>query len=152
MGDIIRTGYISAIDYENGTAQVVYKDRDNAVSPFLPFFSNEFDPPPVETLVYVVHLENGGTRGVILPPPYTAGNRPPEGIKGIWRKDFGDGSHIRYDKETKKLDIVCDLLAVEALNVSGDLAVEGAITAKTIKTTGNVHVGGNLTVAGSYPG
>ena len=68
MSDIIRVGYISAINYTDGTAQVVYKDRDNAVSPYMPFFSNEFDPPPVETLVYVVHLENGGTRGVILPP------------------------------------------------------------------------------------
>lgn len=60
MSDIIRVGYISAINYTDGTAQVVYKDRDNAVSPYMPFFSNEFDPPPVETLVYVVHLENGG--------------------------------------------------------------------------------------------
>ena len=75
MSDIIRVGYISAINYTDGTAQVVYKDRDNAVSPYMPFFSNEFDPPPVETLVYVVHLENGGTRGVILPPPYAEGNR-----------------------------------------------------------------------------
>lgn len=53
MSDIIRVGYISAINYTDGTAQVVYKDRDNAVSPYMPFFSNEFDPPPVETLVYV---------------------------------------------------------------------------------------------------
>ena len=50
MSDIIRVGYISAINYADGTAQVVYKDRDNAVSPYMPFFSNEFDPPPVETL------------------------------------------------------------------------------------------------------
>lgn len=156
MGDIIRVGYISAINYEAGTAQVVYKDRDNAVSPYMPFFSNEFDPPAVETLVYVVHLENGGTRGVILPPPYADGNRPPEGVSGIWRKDFGDGSYIRYDKKTKKLAIVSDLLEVEELNVSGSISAGGSITAgsisaKTIKTTGDVHIGGNLTVSGSYP-
>lgn len=162
MSDIIRVGYISAINYEDGTAQVVYKDRDNAVSPFMPFFSNEFDPPPIETLVYVVHLENGGTRGVILPPPYSDGNRPPEGISGIWRKDFGDGSYIRYDKKTKTLDIVSDLLNVEELNVAGSITASGnistekqitaaSITAKTIKTTGDVSIGGNLTVSGSYP-
>lgn len=162
MGDIIRIGYISAVNYEEGTAQVVYKDRDNAVSPYMPFFSNEFDPPPVETLVYVVHLENGGTRGVILPPPYTDGNRPPEGISGIWRKDFGDGSYIRYDKKTKRLDIVSDLLNVEEMNVSGSIKAGGSITAegqiiagsisaKTIKTSGDVSIGGNLTVSGSYP-
>ena len=153
MSDIIRVGYISAINYTDGTAQVVYKDRDNAVSPYMPFFSNEFDPPPVETLVYVVHLENGGTRGVILPPPYAEGNRP---------KDFGDGSYIRYDKKAKRLDVVSDSVNVEGLNVSGNLAVggnatvtgrisAGSISAKSISTTGNVHVGGNLTVSGSYP-
>ena len=38
MSDIIRVGYISAINYADGTAQVVYKDRDNAVSPYMPFF------------------------------------------------------------------------------------------------------------------
>ena len=162
MSDIIRVGYISAINYTDGTAQVVYKDRDNAVSPYMPFFSNEFDPPPVETLVYVVHLENGGTRGVILPPPYAEGKRPPEGVAGIWRKDFGDGSYIRYDKKTKRLDVVSDSVNVEGLNVSGNLAVggnatvtgrisAGSISAKSISTTGNVHVGGNLTVSGSYP-
>ena len=151
MSDIIRVGYISAINYTDGTAQVVYKDRDNAVSPYMPFFSNEFDPPPVETLVYVVHLENGGTRGVILPPPYAEGNRPPEGVAGI-----------RYDKKAKRLDVVSDSVNVEGLNVSGNLAVggnatvtgrisAGSISAKSISTTGNVHVGGNLTVSGSYP-
>ncbi len=37
MSDIIRVGYISNVNYAEGTAQVVYKDRDNAVSPYLPF-------------------------------------------------------------------------------------------------------------------
>lgn len=143
MSDIVRVGYISAVNYAEGTAQVVYKDRDNAVSPYMPFFSNEFDPPPVETMVYVIHLENGGTRGVILPPPYSNGNRPPEGASGIWRKDFGDGSYIRYDKKEKKLDIVTDVVNVEELNISGNL------TAKSIKTEGDVHIGGNLIVSGS---
>ena len=39
MSDIIRVGYISNVNYAEGTAQVVYKDRDNAVSPYLPFAS-----------------------------------------------------------------------------------------------------------------
>lgn len=99
---------------------------------------------------------------MILPPPYAEGNRPPEGVAGIWRKDFGDGSYIRYDKKAKRLDVVSDSVNVEGLNVSGNLAVggnatvtgrisAGSISAKSISTTGNVHVGGNLTVSGSYP-
>lgn len=162
MSDIIRVGYISAINYADGTAQVVYKDRDNAVSPYMPFFSNEFDPPPVETLVYVVHLENGGnarrdSSAAVCRRKPAAGRR-----RRVWRKDFGDGSYIRYDKKAKRLDVVSDSVNVEGLNVSGNLTVggnatvtgkisAGSISAKSISTTGNVHVGGNLTVSGSYP-
>ena len=93
-----------------------------------------------------------GVQTCALPISYTTGNRPVEGVAGIWRKDFGDGSYIRYDREEKRLDIVSDSVHVESLNIAGDLTVDGAIEAKSIKTTGNVHVGGNLTVDGSYPG
>jgi phage baseplate assembly protein gpV len=88
---------------------------------------------------------------MILVPPYTKGNRPPEGKKGIWRKDFGDGSYIRYDKESKQLDIVSDSVHMEGLSVSGNLSVSGSINAGSITTGGNVHIKGNLTVDGSYP-
>lgn len=152
MSDIVRVGYISSVNYTDGTAQVVYKDRDNSLSPFMPLCANEWDPPEIDTMVYVIHLPNGGTRGMILVPPYTDGNRPVEGVAGIWRKDFGDGSYIRYDRETKQLDVVSDYVHIESLNIAGDLTVDGVIKAKSINTTGNVHVGGNLTVSGSYPG
>ena len=162
MSDMIRVGYISAVNYAEGTAQVVYKDRDNSVSPFMPLWANEWDPPENDTMVYVLHLPNGGTRGMILIPPYTTGNRPTEGKKGIWRKDFGDGSYLRYDRETKQLDLVSDNVQVEAMNISGDLTVVGSIkveksltaqsiSAGSITTSGNVHIKGNLSVDGSHP-
>lgn len=34
--DTIRIGRISAINYTDGTARIVYTDRDNAVTPELP--------------------------------------------------------------------------------------------------------------------
>ena len=106
LSDTIRAGFISAINYEEGTAQIVYKDRDDEVSPYLPFWSNEYNMPDIDTLVYVVHLQNGSTKGMILIPPFTNEHPPVEGKKGIWRKDFGDGSYLRYDYETLHLDIV----------------------------------------------
>ncbi len=152
MADVIRAGYISAVNYQDGTAQVVYKDRDNSISPYMPVWSNEYNMPDVDTLVYVIHLQNGGTRGMILVPPYTDDNRPAEGKKGIWRKDFGDGSYIRYDFGSQHMEVVTHSLHVETLEIGGNLTVDGEIKAKTINTTGNVHIGGNLTVDGSYPG
>lgn len=136
MSDIVRVGYVSAVNYKDGTVQVTYKDRDNAVSPYMPLWSNEWDPPEIDTMVYVIHLQNGGTRGMVLIPPYTAGNRPVEGKSGIWRKDFGDGSYIRYDKKTRTLDVVTDSVNIESLNVSGNLTVGGNLRVK-----GNIERG-----------
>lgn len=133
MSDIIRAGFISAINYKDGTAQVVYKDRDNSLSPFMPLWANEYNPPDIDTLVYVVHLPNGGTRGMIIIPPYADTNRPIEGREGLWRKELGDGSFLRYDRKTKQLDIMCD-----RVKFGGNLEIEG-----------NVSVTGNLTVCGT---
>lgn len=151
MSDIIRVGYIAAINYKEGTAQVVYKDRDNSTSSYMPLWSSEYNMPEIDTLVYVIHLPNSSTRGMILIPPYTNKNRPTEGEKGIWRKDFRDGSYIRYDYKEKKLEIVSSCISLSSLQVTGDLNVDGKIIAKTIETSGNVHIKGNLMVDGNYP-
>ena len=147
MSDTIRAGFISTINYEEGTAQVVYKDRDDEVSPYLPFWSNEYNMPDIDTLVYVVHLQNGSTKGMILIPPFTNEHPPVEGKKGIWRKDFGDGSYLRYDYETLHLDIVTHSVKIQQLEIEGDLTVGGEVD-----ITGNVHIKGHLTVDGGISG
>ncbi len=139
MPEVVRAGYISAVNYKEGTAQVIYKDRDNSLSPFMPLWSNEFNPPEIDTMVYVIHLPNGSTRGMIIVPPYTERNRPMEGIGGIWRKELGEGGYLRYDKKTKQMDIAC-----KKLNIAGDLNVGGEIRVK-----GDVHIGGDLYVHGA---
>lgn len=153
MSDTIRAGFVSAINYEEGTAQVVYKDRDNEVSPYLPFWSNEYNMPDIDTLVYVVHLQNGSTKGMILIPPFTNKHPPVEGKKGIWRKDFGDGSYLRYDYETLHLDIVTHSVKIQELEIEGDLTVGGDLTVKgKVDITKNVHIKGHLTVDGGISG
>lgn len=147
MSDTIRAGFISAVNYEKGTAQVVYKDRDDEVSPYLPFWSNEYNMPDIDTFVYVVHLQNGSTKGMILIPPFTDRNPPVEGKKGIWRKDFGDGSYLRYDYEMRHLDIVTRSVKIQEMEIEGDLTVGGKVD-----ITGDMHIKGNLTVDGGISG
>ena len=147
MSDVIRVGFISAINYEQGTAQVVYKDRDDEVSPYLPLWSNEYNVPEIDTLVYVVHLQNGSTKGMILVPPFTNENPPVEGKKGIWRKDFGDGSYLRYDYDRQHLDIITHSAYIESLEIAGDLTVGGEV-----RIEGDVHIKGHLTVDGGISG
>ena len=147
MYETIRAGCISAINCEEGTAQVVYKDRDEQVSPYLPFRSNEYNMPDIDALVFVVHLQNGSTKGMILIPLFTNEHPPVEGKKGIWRKDFGDGSYLRYDYETLHLDIVTHSVKIQQLEIEGDLTVGGEVD-----ITGNVHIKGHLTVDGGISG
>lgn len=67
MGDI-RIGKVSSIDYDNGMVQVLYTDRDGAVTKALPVltFNDEYKMPSVGSYVLVVHLSNGTEAGYIL--------------------------------------------------------------------------------------
>ena len=86
--DTLRLGKISTINYKDGTARVLYTDRDNAVTAELPLLSFEYRMPAIDDLVLVCHLPNGGAAGIILGPVWNDNNRPPEGREGLYRKEF----------------------------------------------------------------
>lgn len=131
--DPVRIGYISTIDYKNGTATVVYKECEDSVSPELPFLSDEYDMPEIDDQVIVLTPPDT-TRGLILGKVYHDGNRPIDGRKGIWRKDFKGGGFLQYEFSSK------------LFTVGGPLTINGSVTIR-----GDLHVDGNLTVSGSYP-
>lgn len=98
--DTLRLGKISTINYKDGTARVLYTDRDNAVTAELPLLSFEYRMPAVDDFVLVCHLPNGGAAGIILGPIWNDNNRPPEGKEGLYRKDFDKTPgkcFLRYD-------------------------------------------------------
>ena len=98
--DILRLGKISTINYEDGTARVLYTDRDKAVTAELPLLSFEYRMPAIDDLVLVCHLPNGSAAGIILGPVWTDNNRPPEGKEGLYRKDLDKTAgkcFLRYD-------------------------------------------------------
>jgi len=125
--DTLRIGKISSVNYEQGTARVLYTDRDNAVTAELPLLTGEGSMPNVDDLVLVCHLPNGAAAGVILGRFWNDNNRPTEGAAGLYRKDLDDGVYIRYEKG-KKLQIVCE----EGIEIKGDVKVDGNITADNI--------------------
>lgn len=89
--NFLRVGKISSCNYENGTARVVYKDRDDCTTIELPFMSpfEEYYIPEVDDLVWVLHLPNGSSKGLILGRYWSKHHTPPEGVKqGIRRKDL----------------------------------------------------------------
>ena len=98
--DTLRLGRISTINYKDGTARVLYTDRDQAVTAELPLLSFEYRMPAIDDFVLVCHLPNGGAAGIILGPVWNDNNRPPEGKEGLYRKDLDKTPgkcFLRYD-------------------------------------------------------
>lgn len=140
MSAEIRVGKVSSIDYPSGMIRVVYHDKDNDVTRPIPLFSSEYAMPPVGALVAVVHLSNGAEAGVVLGRPWSAKLTPPEGFKGLYRKDFDltpGQCYFRYDAAGPE----------SLFHNEGDSAVEIQGSQDTqIKGDARITVSGKLTL------
>lgn len=121
--DQIRIGKISSLNYEDGTARVVYSDRDDAVTAELPLLSTEYYMPEVDDLVLVLHMPNGAEAGVIIGEFWNDNNRPPESGIGLYRKDLSRSgkAYVKYDDATGSMTIHCP----GGINIDGDVTVNG---------------------------
>lgn len=122
--EIFRVGKVSSIDYAAGLVRVVYQDKDDSVTGPLPMLCLEYNMPQVGDFVLVLHLSNGTEAGLVLGRYWTVRNKPPEGGKGLYRKDMGrkpGEAMIRYDGST--LTIQC----AKAINIEagGDVTING---------------------------
>ncbi len=160
MKDIIRIGKISTINYAKGTASVIFTDRSNEASPNFPFFSMFYEMPKVDDTAVVIMLPNSATKGFIVGVPFSAKKIPAESGRGIFYKEFYDGTSILYNPETKNMEISTPKITLKS--VAADiLTVKGEIKAKTIKaekiTVDDIEVSGtakinNLDVSGTVTG
>lgn len=137
----VRVGYVSSIDYENGFCEVHYPDRDDTVTEKVPFLSNrEYRMPEVEDMVAVLHPGDSPEDAVVLGTIYNEKLKPPEGKKGVFRKEFSnkDGQAYRkFDANSKELtDHVDGKHILEAKSL--EIKVGGATV--TISESGAVTV------------
>lgn len=153
MGNEIRLGKVSAIDYAAGMIRVVYHEKDDSVTRLIPLLSDEYSMPEVGDQVLVLHLSNGAEAGVVLGRPWSEKNTPLEGEKGLYRKDMArtpGEAMIRYKDGT--LTIKAAKVVVDGdLEVTGSLTVTGGATAAGISVENHTHtdsVGGNTTPPG----
>lgn len=153
MGNEIRLGKVSAIDYAAGMIRVVYHEKDDSVTRLIPLLSDEYSMPEVGDQVLVLHLSNGAEAGVVLGRPWSEKNAPPEGEKGLYRKDMArtpGEAMIRYKDGT--LTIKAAKVVVDGdLEITGSLTVTGGATAAGISVENHTHtdsVGGNTTPPG----
>lgn len=144
MQEPIRTGRISAINYENGTVRVLYRDNQEKTTAEIPLLANEYHMPEVDDLVLVVHQSNGEAFGVVLGRPWSQKNIPPEGFAGLYRKDFSrthGKAMVRYDDNTGILQIHGDVrLQIDSgtVEISGE---DGDVVIGGISLRNHTHIG-----------
>lgn len=89
MGEIIRVGRVSDVNYQEGTISVYYEDKTSAVTSFMPSLSNgEYNMPSVGQMVVVAHLSNDTTNAVVLGTIWNQGNQPTSSGKDVFGKDL----------------------------------------------------------------
>lgn len=136
MNGSVRLGKISAIDYPAGAVRVVFADRDSSVTRFIPYFcGDEYKMPEIGDMVLTLHLSNGSEAAVVLGRPWSLKNTPPEGKKGLFRKDF---SNTEGESLMRYFEGVLELLAPKQI----------VIKAEKVIIDGEAEITGNLTVSG----
>lgn len=101
----LRIGKVSSVDYDTGMMQVVYTDKNNAVTAKVPYanYNNEYCMPKIGESVLVAHMSNGSSRGVALCTMWNARNTPPEAGKGLYRKELSKvpgAAYVRFEEES----------------------------------------------------
>lgn len=64
----VRVGRVSSINYEAGTARIVYSDKSEKGTAELPVFCGfgEYQMPKVDDQVLVLHLSNDSSMGIVM--------------------------------------------------------------------------------------
>lgn len=104
MASTNRVGRVSSIDYEAGTYEVTYFDRGKSVTRKINAQSNgEYKMPKIGQMVSVSHTSNGISAGTTTGTVWNETNKPAEGFKGLYRKEYGNAkgkAYERYDENT----------------------------------------------------
>lgn len=115
----IRTGKVSAVNYQTGMMKVVYMDKGKAVTADMPCanYNDEYSMPKVGSSVLVAHLTNGSSRGVVIGTMWNRKNTPPEAGKELYRKDLSKtpgAAMVRYSDQSGEY-----LVRVPEAHISG---------------------------------
>ena len=123
---------ISSIDYEKGCADVAFLEKEDMVKTDVPFFDSEYNMPKVGDMVVAIFQENNGKieRGYILGKPYTAANKPPAAVEGLYRKQMGSSS----------MSCMGDTLTIKA----GKIVLDGEVVADGVNVAHHAHMAGDM--------
>lgn len=144
MSNPNRTGRVSSVNYQEGTFEVTYFDRGNSVTQKINAVSNgEYKMPDIGQVVSVIHNSNGAAAACSMGTIWNATNRPVEGFKGLFRKEYGSKpgqAFSRYDANTGVFTLAIGKVTI---TINGDGAVylntAGNITINGVSLSGHTH-------------
>lgn len=86
MQSVIRIGEVSKVNYDKGTIEVAYKDRDDSVTDEICMVSNNlYRMPVVGQMACVLHNSADQEMGTCIGTFWNDDNKPPGGKEGLYR-------------------------------------------------------------------
>lgn len=165
LSKLIKIGEVSSVDFEKGTARVVFDDDDSIVSYDLQVLhrntmkNKDFAMPDIGEDVVCLFLPSGEEEGFILGSVYAGEILPPENSGAKRTVVFADDTRISYDREAHQLDIAIGATAITAnaenvvvntpANVNVEAAGSATIKAPAITIEGNVEIKGDVSLNGA---
>lgn len=136
MGNPIRTGRVSSVNYQEGTFEVTYFDRGKSVTQKINAVSNgEYKMPNIGQVVSVIHNSNGAAAAVSVGTIWNATNRPAEGFKGLFRKEYGTKTGQAFSRYDANTGVFTLTIGKVTITINGDGSVY-------LNTAGNITING----------
>jgi phage baseplate assembly protein V len=142
----LRVGIVKAIDPSSGAVRVVFPDRDQLVSYWLPVVvpktrTDKFYWLPDTDEQVVCLMDDHDEAGAVLGAIYSSVDTTPVASSDKWHLAAADGAVFEYDRSAHRLSI--ELPAGAALSIA---AGQSSIT---VDTSGNVTISAaSITLAG----
>lgn len=143
-----RTGRVSSIDYEAGTYEVTYYDRGQSVTRQINAMSNgEYKMPNIGQVVSVTHQSNGTAAATTTGTVWNKTNKPAEGYKGLYRKDFGSSKGQAYDRYDENTGVFKRIVNGEIYEeAAGQATISGGGQVQLMSRKGSASVQGKTGV------
>ena len=105
--EVIRIGYVSAVDRKKGMVSVTYTDKDKSTTDYLPYlsFGKEYKMPDIKDMVLIAHLSNGMASAVVIGGFWNKSNKPEITDSTGWKKFISKNAYMDYNKDTNTLTI-----------------------------------------------
>lgn len=152
MSSVIRVGTVSKVNYEDGTIEVAYEDREDSVTDEICMVSNAiYRMPVVGTTVCVLHNSDGQEMGTCIGTIWNDDNKPVGGKKGRYRHDYNDKqgkAFEQYDGDSGDYTETIDGNYKETVGKNVEYVVKGDMTFKVGSSTVVVQQSGTIEIKG----